>query len=221
MAAEPMALLGLEKTSLREQTLTAQRQAITTGQLEPGKHLVETELSEMLNISRGTLREALRQLQQEGLVAPGARGRLSVRSLDVKEIRDIFAVRAALETLAAQTLCRLDDRSEAVAQLRSALKVMDNEVKQSLERGIEADLDFHRVLCRLTGNESLLHAWEQLEGSIRMSIMWAGKERGIKNMNVSRHEEIVDAIDSADVGLAAAVISAHMDTAAEVLVSSK
>lgn len=221
MAAEPMALLGLEKTSLREQTLTALRQAITTGQLEPGKHLVETELSEMLNISRGTLREALRQIQQEGLVAPGARGRLSVRSLDVKEIRDIFAVRAALETLAAQTLCRLDDRSEAVAQLRSALKVMDNEVKQSLERGIEADLDFHRVLCRLTGNESLLHAWEQLEGSIRMSIMWAGKERGIKNMNVSRHEEIVDAIDSADVGLAAAVISAHMDTAAEVLVSSK
>ncbi|UYQ78509.1 GntR family transcriptional regulator [Glutamicibacter sp. JL.03c] len=221
MAAGPMALLGLEKTSLREQTLTALRQAITTGQLEPGKHLVETELSEMLNISRGTLREALRQLQQEGLVAPGARGRLSVRSLDVKEIRDIFAVRAALETLAAQTLCRLDDRSDAVAQLRSALKLMDNEVKHSLERGIEADLDFHRVLCRITGNESLLHAWEQLEGSIRMSIMWAGKERGIKNMDVSRHEEIVDAIDSADVGLAAAVISAHMDTAAEVLVSSK
>ncbi|WP_334121737.1 GntR family transcriptional regulator [Glutamicibacter sp.] len=150
-----------------------------------------------------------------------ARGRFSVRSLDVKEIRDIFAVRAALETLVEQTLCRLDDRSEAVAQLRSALKVMDNEVKQSLERGIEEDLDFHRVLCRLTGNESLLHAWEQLEGSIRMSIMWAGKELGIKNMDVSRHEEIVDAINSADVGLAAAVISAHMDTAAEVLVSSK
>jgi len=75
------------------------------------------------------------------------------------------------------------------------------------------------VLCRLTNNESLLHAWEQLEGSIRMSIMWAGKERGVKNMSVSRHAEIVDAIDSADVALAATVISAHMDTAAEVLVT--
>jgi len=56
------ALLGLEKKSLREQALAALRTAITSGALEPGRHLVETELSEMLQISRGTLREALRQL---------------------------------------------------------------------------------------------------------------------------------------------------------------
>ena len=185
----------------------------------PGKHLVETELSEMLNISRGTLREALRQLQQEGLVAAGARGRLAVRNLDAKEIRDIFAVRAALETLAAQLLCTLEDRSEAVAELHTALEHMGSEAKSGIERGIEADLEFHRVLCRLTGNEPLLHAWEQLEGSIRMSIMWGGKERGIKNMDVGRHAEILDAIASADAGLAASVIKAHMDSAADVLVT--
>lgn len=96
-------LLGLEKKSLREQALIALRSAITSGELEPGRHLVETELSEMLQISRGTLREALRQLEQEGLVSAGARGRLSVRHLDVKEIRDIFAVRGVLESLAART----------------------------------------------------------------------------------------------------------------------
>ncbi len=62
-------LLRLEKTSLREQALTALRRAITTGQLPPGTHLVETELSDALQISRGTLREAMRQLQQEGLIS--------------------------------------------------------------------------------------------------------------------------------------------------------
>ncbi|MBV1780239.1 GntR family transcriptional regulator [Paeniglutamicibacter sp. ABSL32-1] len=220
MGVEAVSLLGLEKTSLRQQALTALRRAITTGEIPPGKHLVETELSEMLNISRGTLREALRQLQQEGLVSAGARGRLSVRNLDAKEIRDIFAVRAALETLAAQQLCTLEDRSDAVAQLQASLKHMGAEAGHGIERGIEADLEFHRVLCRLTGNEPLLHSWEQLEGSIRMSIMWGGTERGIKNMNVKRHAEIVDAIASADAGLAATVIKEHMDSAANVLVTT-
>ena len=87
MSVEAPSLLRLEKTSLREQALTALRRAITTGQLPPGTHLVETELSDALQISRGTLREAMRQLQQEGLISAGARGRLSVRHLDTKEIR--------------------------------------------------------------------------------------------------------------------------------------
>ena len=108
-------LLGLEKKSLREQALSALRIAITSGELEPGRHLVETELSDMLQISRGTLREALRQLEQEGLLSAGPRGRLSVRHLDAKEIRDIFAVRAALESLAARTLCELPDRVQVTA----------------------------------------------------------------------------------------------------------
>lgn len=47
-----------------------------------------------------------------------------------------------------------------------------------IEDRIEADLEFHRTLCWLSENDTLLHAWEQLEGSIRMSIMFGGYERG-------------------------------------------
>src|SRR4029453_9607450 len=121
MSVESPSLLRLEKTSLREQALTALRRAITTGQLSPGTHLVETELSEALQISRGTLREAMRQLQQEGLISAGARGRLSVRHLDAKEIKNIFDVRAALEALAASELAGREDRTAAVAELRKAV----------------------------------------------------------------------------------------------------
>ncbi len=119
MSVDATSLLRLEKTSLREQALTALRKAITSGQLPPSTHLVETELSEALQISRGTLREAMRQLQQEGLISAGARGRLSVRHLDTKEIRDIFNVRAALESLAARELAAKPDRAEAVTALRT------------------------------------------------------------------------------------------------------
>src|SRR3954469_18042338 len=124
MSVEASPLLRLEKTSLREQALTALRRAITTGQLTPGTHLVETELSEALQISRGTLREAMRQLQQEGLISAGARGRLAVRHLDAKEITDIFDVRAALESLAASALANRDDRSAVVSELRAAVADM-------------------------------------------------------------------------------------------------
>ncbi|MCG2623776.1 GntR family transcriptional regulator [Arthrobacter sp. I2-34] len=219
MAAEPMSLLGLEKTSLRQQALAALRRAITTGELPPGTHLVETDLSEMLQISRGTLREALRQLQQEGLVAAGARGRLSVRHLDAKEIRDIFAVRAALESLAARELCALPDRTEIIAVLRGAVEKMDRAAEAGLEERIEADLDFHRTLCRLAGNETLLHSWRSLEGNIRMSIMFAGLDRAVKNMSVPRHGEIVDAIATGDAAQVSEVITEHMEGAAAVLVA--
>jgi DNA-binding GntR family transcriptional regulator len=219
MAAEPMSLLGLEKTSLRQQALAALRRAITSGELPPGTHLVETDLSEMLQISRGTLREALRQLQQEGLVSAGARGRLSVRHLDAKEIRDIFAVRAALESLAARQLCAMQDRSEVIAALREAVGQMERAAEAGLEERIEADLDFHRAMCRLTGNDTLLHSWRSLEGNIRMSIMFAGLDRAVKNMSVQRHSEIVDAIATGDTARVSEVIAEHMEGAAAVLVA--
>ncbi|GAB4099570.1 GntR family transcriptional regulator [Sinomonas halotolerans] len=211
-------LLGLEKKSLREQAVSALRRAITSGELEPGRHLVETELSEMLGISRGTLREALRQLEQEGLASAGPRGRLSVRHLDAKEIRDIFAVRAALESLASRTLIEQPRRAKAVGELRDALELMAEAAERSLEDRIEADLDFHRLLCRLSGNETLLHQWLSLEGSIRMSIMFAGLERATSNMSVDRHRDVVDAIESGDVDTARQTIIEHMQGAAANLV---
>ena len=219
MAGATAPLLGLEKKSLREQALSALRIAITSGELEPGRHLVETELSDMLQISRGTLREALRQLEQEGLLSAGPRGRLSVRHLDAKEIRDIFAVRAALESLAARTLCELPDRVQVTASLRTAIEAMAAAAEGSLEERIESDLEFHRTMCRLTGNETLLHSWESLEGSIRMSIMFAGVERAVSNMSVDRHYDIVTAIESGDASLARQTIFEHMDGAAANLVA--
>ena len=217
MTAEP-GFLRLEKTSLREQALSALRKAITTGQIRPGTHLVETELSEALQISRGTLREAMRQLQQEGLISAGARGRLSVRHLDTKEIRDMFEVRAALESLAARALAGRPDRDAVVAELRSAVTEMERWAASNLEDRIEADLKFHRTMCRLSGNETLLHQWSSLEGSIRMSIMYAGVDRALKNMDARRHFEIVDAIESGDGDKAAATVCDHMAGAASVLV---
>ena len=215
-------LVGLTKINLREQALASLRTAITSGQLPPQTPIVETEISERLQISRGTLREAMRQLQQQGLLTAGPRGRLYVRQLGPKEVSDIFAVRAALEAMAAQALTQRADRADVVTELRSLLSTMSEaRVDVDLEGRIEADLNFHRGLCRLTGNDTLVHTWESLEGSIRMSIMFAGSERAIRNMNVPRHSMIVDAIASGDAAGAAAAVHEHMESAAANLIQDQ
>lgn len=213
MAASSMALSGLARTNLREQAVTALRAAVTTGELSQGKHLVETELSEMLGISRGTLREALRQLQQEGLVTADDRGRLRVRHLDPGEIGDIFEVRASLEALAAERLASRPDRDDAVQRLTAAVTHMEETRRDGLEPSIEADLDFHRTLIELAGNSALVHQWGSLEGSIRMSIMFSGLERAVGNMTPNRHQDIVDAIASGDTAIARRVTIEHMEIA--------
>jgi hypothetical protein len=125
----------------------------------------------------------------------------------------------APQSLAARTLCELPDRIQVTASLRTAIDAMAAAAEGSLEERIESDLEFHRTMCRLTGNETLLHSWESLEGSIRMSIMFAGLERAVSNMSVDRHYDIVTAIESGDASLARQTILEHMDGAAANLVA--
>ena len=211
-------LAGLAKTSLREQALDVLRNAVTSGEIRPGTHLVETELSAALSISRGTLREALRQLEQEGLVEPSERGRLRVRTLSAAEIEEMFQVRSALEGLAAALLCRLKNRKTVIRKLQAALDALAA-ATGSINEMVEIDLDFHRILCALTNNTALMRSWEGLAGSIRMSIMFAGTDRALSNMSVPRHQVLVDAIAAGDPDKARIAVEEHMHEAAVTLMT--
>lgn len=215
-------LSELSRVNLRQQALTALRRSISSGEIPAGTHLRETELSETLGISRGTLREALRQLQQEGLVAPSPSGRLSVRHLDNDEIVGIFQVRSTLEELGAALIAESDDRTSRCRALEDRVRRMSDarEKRVELDEQIEIDLEFHRQLCRESGNATLLHSWELLEGSIRMSIVWAGRERAIRNMDWKRHQDIVDAIATGDPSQARRAVRDHMDQAMTTLVTA-
>jgi len=207
-------LVSLDRSTLRERALTALRTAITSGQYAPGDHLGEVELASGLGISRGTVREALRHLEQEGLVEAGPRGRLRVNSLTAEEIRGLYQVRAALEGLAATTIIRSARREEAVAALRTALTEFTREGSSFTER-VEADLGFHLLLCQLAENPMLVESWRHLEGRIRVAIMShdAAQLPGI--MSDDRHATIIDAIEQGDVLTALRTVEDHMAAAAE------
>lgn len=211
MSVEP--LPSLDRSTLRERALEALRKAILSGQYRPNDHLGEVELATSLGVSRGTVREALRHLQQEGLVAAGTRGMLRVNSLTPTEVRELFQVRAALEGLAVRQIIASPRRAAAVAALREALEDLAGKGEDVAAR-VEADLTFHLQLCRLGGNSMLVEAWQHLEGRMRVAIL-NGASWQAPMMARDRHAPIVDAVERGDVAAALLVVDEHMDAAAE------
>jgi DNA-binding GntR family transcriptional regulator len=207
-------LVSLDRSTLRERALSALRAAITSGQYRPGDHLGEVELATGLGISRGTVREALRHLEQEGLVAAGPRGRLRVNSLTAEEIRGLYKVRAALEGLAVTTLIDSPRRDEAVAALREALSELSSGSPEFTQR-VESDLAFHLLLCELAENPMLVESWRHLEGRIRVSIMSHDASQLPGIMSRDRHAPIVEAIEAGDAPAALRIVEEHMAAAAD------
>ncbi len=89
-----------EETSLRQRTTQTLRTAILDGVFAPGQKLSERELCESLDVSRSCLRESLQHLQAEGLITIVPHKGPEVTSISASEVRDIYAVRASLESLA-------------------------------------------------------------------------------------------------------------------------
>jgi len=213
VSVEPLS--NLDRTTLRERALAALRAAITSGRYRPGDHLGEEELAKHLGISRGTVREAMRHLQQEGLVTSGNRGKLRVNRLSPDEIRELFQVRASLEGLAATRIIESPDRDAAVKALREALsKLYNADAEADLAARVEADLGFHLLLCQLSKNSMLVDSWRHLEGRMRVTIMNGHFDR-FQLMSRDHHTPIVDAIERGDALSATRVVEQHMSVAAE------
>ncbi len=205
-------LSALDRSTLRERSLEALRSAILTGRYRPGDHLGEVELAGSLGVSRGTVREALRHLQQEGLVTAGNRGMLRVNSLSSAEVHELFRVRAALEGLAVREVIASPRREAAADTLRAAVERLSDEDEPAAR--MEADLAFHLLLCQLSRNSMLVEAWQRLEGRMRVAIL-NGASWQAPMMARDRHVPIVEAIERGDVEAAVRVVDEHMAAAAE------
>ncbi|HWC22500.1 MAG TPA: GntR family transcriptional regulator [Flexivirga sp.] len=213
----PTAGAALNRLTLREQVLEALRSAITTGALLPGSDLGEVELAERYGVSRGTVREALRFLQQSRLVAGDARGKLKVHRAGQREIAEIFSVRAALEGLAVQSIIAGPDRAEHAERLRAAMP--PETLKDEFATHMNLDLAFHEMLCELSGNSTLLDNWRTLEDRMRIVFFSADTDQPVPIMARSHHEPIVAAIEAADPEEARRTVQQHMNDASQVWAS--
>jgi DNA-binding GntR family transcriptional regulator len=214
MPSSLSSLGSISTQTRRELILDRLRTAISSGELAPGTHLAEIELSEALGVSRGTLREALRHLQQEGLLTSDSRGRLSVRVVTEKEVEEIFDVRCALEAMAFEEICALPDRTAIVRDLEAYLDAL-RETEGHFVAQLNADLALHERRCALSGNGTLTHTWLGVSGLARAAVTAAGPETALHNMGYERHLPIVTLLASGDVEAGRVFLRGHMRDASE------
>lgn len=215
-----MVLKTVDRLSLRERVLQELRDGILSGRLPVGTRLLEVKISKALGVSRGTVREAFRHLQEEGLLTSESRGSVYVRVLSPKEVREIYAVRAALEGLAAQYVASRRDRESAVEVLRVGLQGFEATPTPSFSELLKVDLDFHQLLCTLSENATLLDMWQRLSGLIRAALISAGPHLVMPLQTISHHTEMVNAIAQGD-GLAARLaLESYLEESALILVSA-
>jgi DNA-binding GntR family transcriptional regulator len=152
-----------------------------------------------IGISRGTLREALRNLEQEGLLVSVAHRGTSVRRFTVTEAEELQEVRALLETRAAIRVSRAwNPRTQACLEGRlEELRTAYCTPLPFPER-VAADLAFHEAICASSGNSTLLELWRSLIGNIRVMVMNVGQERMTALQDPAEHQLLFDAIASRD-----------------------
>jgi len=151
---------------LRQQVLEALRRAIVSGQLAPGQRLTERELIEMMGVSRTVIREALRQIEAEGLVEIIPNKGPVVRALSAAEAKDLYRIRAVLEGLAA----RLFAENAAPAKVSELQAALENVVLAYAgaggEQALDAKTEFYDLLYQGTGSETLIAMLAQVQARI-------------------------------------------------------
>ena len=145
-----------EYLPLRDVVFNTLRQAILRGELKPGERLMEIALSQRLGVSRTRVREAIRMLEQEGLVIMIPRQGAQVAEISEKDLKDVLEVRLGLEELAVRIACQRITEEE-LEELEQAVKEFEEAMKEdNLGVLAEADVKVHEVIYGSTHNKRLV-----------------------------------------------------------------
>lgn len=156
---------AIVKTTIREQVVAVLRKKILTGEIQQGERIVEADVAEMLQVSRGPIREALRQIEEEGLITYEAHKGCVVRTLSHRDMQEVYLIRSTLEGLAVKVYSGkmsqegIDKLQKAVDDIAAAAE------KRELFEIIEADERFHDAIVEEAGCEKLYQMWKSLGGA--------------------------------------------------------
>jgi DNA-binding GntR family transcriptional regulator len=206
----------LERSVLSDQVSRVITDGLLTGHFKSGDRLVESELAEMLGVSRSPIREAMAELQKCGLVSkePG-RGAV-IRKWSVGDLEELIAVRSLLEGYAVTLVIErgaaggLDPLDDIVTLMGEAVR---NEDYAAL---VQRDVEFHEVLWEFSGNALLRSVLEGIKQQFRLFLTLNWKFHGGIEHVVGNHLRLMDAIKSGDVERAKEVMASHVTVQAMV-----
>lgn len=209
-----LSLPPVSSPALSESVVETLRQTIARGGFAPGQHLREAELAEALRVSRGPIREALTQLEREGLVHLRRHRGAQVVELSPSDIEEIYTLRLALERLAAaraaslateQHFAAFDRVLEQMARLRE-----DYEPKEAAK----LDVEFHDIVYEAAGHSRLQRSWQQIRSQVYVFLYSRSLVRhDFDDIAFSEHTQIRQVLASKDPAAAVKVVEEHLDGA--------
>ncbi len=196
---------------LRDVVFDTLRQAILTGQLQPGERLMEIHLAEKLGVSRTPIREAIRKLELEGLVTMIPRRGAEVARITEKNLKDVLEVRRALDALCAELACERISNEEK-SKLKEACNAFEKATRTKDARVIaQADVALHDIIVEATGNERLVQLTHNLSQQMYRYRFEYIKDESQHDILVKEHRVIYESIINNDKETAAKAAKLHID----------
>lgn len=198
--------------SLATQVFEKLEEDIITGVYARGELLTELKLVEQLGVSRTPIREALRRLEQERLIAESGKGSV-VLGITMEDLIDIMDIRQRIEGLAAYYATKnLTD--EGREELRQISELQDFYFeKQDIDNLRKMDDKFHDAIYQLSGRPVLRDVLVPLHRKTQRYRKISIGDKDRQNKSVAEHKAICDAILSGDADLAAQLITTHIERA--------
>lgn len=201
--------MALEKLSLVDRAVQQLRRKIVSAELAPGQRLTEQDLSDEMQIARGTTRAALAALVSENLVVRRPYVGWAVQSVDNELLREHYEVRGALEELAARLLAVSLDESMRETLVAAYDRLIEAEGGQETDCRLRADLGFHASMVRGSGNRLLIRQYESIAGQTEWLYRWSETNWPRRINLLDWHEPILNAILDGNPETAAAAVRIH------------
>jgi DNA-binding GntR family transcriptional regulator len=201
---------GPELVGQKPSTADTVRAAILRGELNPGQWLVEVDLSERYSVARASVREALVQLEAEGLVERQRNRGARVRVVSIEEAMEIMEARAALEGL-----CAARAASRVTASDTDALRRLGEEMRAAVNAGdiltySALSEDLHDRLRQFSDQKALFRVLDQLRNQSVRFHFEITLLPGYPARSVKEHDEVIEAVSSGDPDLAEEVMRRHL-----------
>jgi DNA-binding GntR family transcriptional regulator len=165
-------LMPSDQRALAEDVAGRLRRTILEGYFVPGERLREEQLASALQVSRGPVREALLQLEREGLVLRRRHRGATVARLSRRDLEEVFSLRLALERLALQWAARNATEVECL-RMEAAVRQQGEELTGDVSRRFAAqlDLELHDLVYEAARHERLLRSWHDLRPQVYVFLL--------------------------------------------------
>ena len=211
-----------ENQNLSDHVVTLIRKMILNGTLQPGEKINQAQLADKLQISRGPIREALRLLQNEGLIKYELNKGTYITTLSKSDAYEIYTLRGLLEGKAAQLALKhlqlkdFNRLQELIEGFGKAFK--DND----LEAQAQNDILFHQTVVKASKHNRLIHMHQQLDTQVGAMFFTVARIAPLRaKLVVENHQKLIDVLQSGNEELVRIEFSEHYDNTLIDLFQSK